>query len=186
MSRIYSQWDWKTLRYNYFVGSEPADPGGFSKLQGIRHDTPPSGRGSFVGVDLDDVLRSLPADARFIGVGDRARGEIVKSRGVSSPALSRPNRGLGSDGEVLIEPLLDEMAAASGGTKSHPGVTVEALDNPGFAIAVTAGMTLGFGLGRAFGSQGRMWGWLAAGILGLVTAGARREAFVKMIRQEKK
>jgi hypothetical protein len=179
MSRRYSQWDWSAMRYNYFVGSEPSDPGGFAALRGIRFDAPPPKDGGVLGVDIDSVLRPLPAGVRFLGVGPRAIGEVVRStRGIVSKSPRRS--GLGSAGEAVIEPLLEEMVAASGGTKTHPGVTIEALDHPPFAVALTTGLALGFSLGRSFGSTGRVVAWTVAGIFGLMAAGARRKAFLQM------
>lgn len=179
-ARRYSQWDWGNLRYNYYVGSEAADPGGYQQLRGVRHEVPPRNDGGLVGVDLDQVLRPLPPDARFIGTGTQAVGEIVRSLRPSSRV--RQPSGLGTSPDAIIEPMLDEMVSASGGTNTHPGVTVEALDHLPTAVAVTAGLTLGFGLGRSFGDTGRMFAWGAAAILGLMAAGARRKAFLQMGR----
>jgi len=178
--RRYSQWDWGNMRYNYYVGSEVADPGGYQQLRGIRHEVPPRNDGGVVGLDLDQVLRPLPADARFIGTGTQAIGELVRSM----RPTTRPTRaaGLGTSPDVVLEPMLDEMVAASGGTNTHPGVTVEALDHLPTAVAVTAGLSLGFGLGRSFGNGGRVFAWGVAALLGLMAAGARRKAFLQMGR----
>jgi hypothetical protein len=168
------------MRYNYFVGSEPADPGGFAQLRGIRFDVPPAKDGGQLGVDIDSVLRPLPKGARFLGVGVKAIGEVVRSTRGLPRSRTTSRAGLGSPGEAVIEPLLDEMVASSGGTKTHPGVTIEALDHPPFAVALLTGLGLGFSLGRSFNSTGRVIAWTVAGIFGLMSAGARRKAFLQM------
>lgn len=181
MRRRYSQWDWGEMRFNYYEGNGLADPGGFARLRGIRQDTPPSKDGGLMGVDVDAVLRPLPPGSRFLGTGTKAIGEVVKStRSGGSTRRLAGLSGVGA-GVDVIDPLLDEMAAASGGSKSHPGVTVEALDHPPFAVATLSGMAMGFGLGRAFGSKGKLFAWIAAGLIGLMAAGARRKAFLRLV-----
>ena len=187
MRRRYSQWDWSAMRYNYFEGPEPADPGGFEQLRGVRQEEPPRHDGGVLGVDIDAVLRPLPSSARLLGVGPLAIGEVVRStrakpNRLAPPAHRRGAVGLGVVGaEELLDTALDSMVAATGGTQVHPGITVQALDHPPFAVAATSGFLLGFGLGRAFGDRGRVFAWGVAALFGLMAAGARRKAFVAMV-----
>lgn len=76
---VHSVWDWKKLRYDYYVTPVQASVGGWKPLTGLGM---PSAKVALthgespVGVDIEDVLPVLPSDARRVGQGVLARGQV--------------------------------------------------------------------------------------------------------------
>lgn len=76
---VHSVWDWKKLRYDYYVTPVQASVGGWKPLTGLGM---PSAKVALahgespVGVDIEDVLPVLPRDARLVGRGVIARGQV--------------------------------------------------------------------------------------------------------------
>jgi hypothetical protein len=76
---LLSVFNWKTLDYDYYDTPETPDYGGWYELQGLGiGGTGESKTG--VGVDIEDALPSLPANATFAGTGPVARGRICIRR----------------------------------------------------------------------------------------------------------
>ena len=177
--RTYSQWDWSTMRYNYFTDpTAHADLGGYQQLRGINTENPGKDGGS-VGNDIQSALRPLPKTARPAGSGLDARGELVRP-------ITSGSKQPGGLANPVIGPVYEQMVEAQGGSSAHPGITIQSLDYPPIIVGVTTGLVAGFGLGRAFGSKARIAGWIFGTVLGLVAAGARREALIRQMKVAKK
>lgn len=75
---IHSVWDWKRLRYDYYQSPTEASIGGWKPLTGL--GTPGAGPKGGVGIDIEDALPTLPPDARPVGHGIQAVGQVCVRR----------------------------------------------------------------------------------------------------------
>jgi hypothetical protein len=75
---IMSVFNWNTLDFDYYQNNASADQGGWFELQGLGLGT--QAKDSGVGMDIEAALPDLPADARYIGSGEVAKGRVCVKR----------------------------------------------------------------------------------------------------------
>jgi len=76
LAGIYSVWDWTNGRYNYYQSPEHRRPRYGDEVQPPK---PNNSLGSVLGEEPDHSGNSLPRNAKFLGSGHRAMGEVVSS-----------------------------------------------------------------------------------------------------------
>jgi hypothetical protein len=76
----HSVWNWDKVRYDYYESSQKASIGGWNPLTGLGIPSPINKKGSPIGVDIEDALPPLPADAKYVGSGPRAIGQVCRRR----------------------------------------------------------------------------------------------------------
>jgi hypothetical protein len=74
----HSVWDWDKVRYNYYVSAQPASIGGWNPLTGLGLPPPINKKGSPIGVDIEEALPLLPPDAKYVGSGPQAIGQVCR------------------------------------------------------------------------------------------------------------
>ena len=83
----HSVWNWNKVLYDYYESPQKASIGGWNPLTGLGLPPPVNKTGSPIGVDIEDALPQLPRDARYVGSGPQAIGQVCR----------RPRSGLGAD-----------------------------------------------------------------------------------------
>lgn len=76
----HSVWSWDKVRYDYYVSPYKASVGGWNPLTGLGLPSPSpiNKNGSPIGVDIEDALPPLPPNARYVGSGPRAIGQVCR------------------------------------------------------------------------------------------------------------
>lgn len=102
---IHSVWDWNKVHYNYYKSRLPASVGGWRPLTGLGISGPSRVKrgntlGEQVGADIEQVLPFLPADAKYVGSGPQAIGQVCRKR---------PNRRALSDDAAPPVPPNDTL-----------------------------------------------------------------------------
>lgn len=105
----HSVWDWSKVRYDYYKSGQKASIGGWNPLTGLGLPSPINKSGSPIGVDIEDALPMLPADAKYVGSGPQAIGQICRRQRaqVGSDAVTAPPESF----EPLVVPEIPAFLA---------------------------------------------------------------------------
>ena len=90
----HSVWNWGKVRYDYYQSPQQASIGGWNPLTGLGLPPPVNKNGSPIGVDIEDALPMLPRNAKYVGSGPQAIGQICRRPrgqvGTTDPANAPP------------------------------------------------------------------------------------------------
>lgn len=114
----HSVWDWDKVRYNYYESPGKASVGGWNPLTGLGLPPPINKNGSPIGIDIELALPLLPPNARYVGHGPQAIGQVCRRRPLTRPQVSGVAGQLGasSDANKTENPIeISEIAAFIGG-----------------------------------------------------------------------